>query len=46
MGAYGNPFYVACTGYKHKLKKDKTIMEAKEKELMKILGYPDPYYAN
>ena len=33
-------------GYKHKLKKDKIIMEAKEKELMKILGYPDPYYAN
>ena len=33
-------------GYKHKLKKDKTIMETKEKELMKILGYPDPYYAN
>ena len=33
-------------GYKHKLRKDKFLMEKKERELMKYLGYPDPYYAN
>ena len=33
-------------GYKLKLRKDKFLMEKKERELMKYLGYPDPYYAN
>ena len=33
-------------GYTHGLDKSRVIMEIKEKELMNILGYPDPYYAN
>ena len=33
-------------GYTHDLDKSRVIMENKEKELMNILGYPDPYYAN
>ncbi|MBT7236316.1 MAG: rRNA maturation RNase YbeY [Gammaproteobacteria bacterium] len=33
-------------GYTHDLSKHRVIMENKEKELMNILGYSDPYYAN
>ena len=33
-------------GYTHDLDKSRVIMEDKEKELMNILGCPDPYYAN
>tara|TARA_B110000967_G_scaffold170691_1_gene180787 strand:+ start:89 stop:559 length:471 start_codon:yes stop_codon:yes gene_type:complete len=33
-------------GYTHDLDKSRVIMENKEKELMDILGYSDPYYAN
>jgi probable rRNA maturation factor len=33
-------------GYTHDLDKSRVIMENKEKELMNILGYSDPYYAN
>ena len=36
--------HIQC--YRHKLKKDKFLMEKKERELMSYLGYPDPYYAN
>tara|TARA_B100001093_G_C26640462_1_gene932951 strand:- start:442 stop:912 length:471 start_codon:yes stop_codon:yes gene_type:complete len=32
-------------GYTHEVKKDKDLMEARERELMNLLGYPDPYYA-
>jgi len=33
-------------GYTHDLDKCRVIMEKKEKELMDILGYSDPYHAN
>ena len=33
-------------GYTHDLNKSRVIMENKERELMNILGYSDPYYAN
>jgi|TARA_B110000444_G_scaffold71182_1_gene66929 probable rRNA maturation factor len=33
-------------GYMHDIDKSRVIMENKEQELMNILGYSDPYYAN
>ena len=33
-------------GYTHEKKNDKLMMEKRERELMKFLGYQDPYYAN
>ncbi len=33
-------------GYTHDLDEYRVIMENKEKELMNVLGYSDPYYAN
>ncbi|MBT3549053.1 MAG: rRNA maturation RNase YbeY [Gammaproteobacteria bacterium] len=33
-------------GYTHDLDKHQVIMENREKKLMNLLGYSDPYYAN